>query len=319
MGLRATAILVAASACSILAASCGSSASKAGAGGSTSVRLVQNPWDASQLDVAIAQILLTEQMGMTVQVTPLTENAMWPSFVNGDQDACLEVWPSGHPSDIQTYIAPGEIQNGGNLGPVGKISWYVPTYLLTANPELENWQAYTDPNVTAAFATPETGTKGRFLSGDPSWTSYDAQIIKNLGMNLQIVYAGSEDTELQTLDEVYQRRGAILLYLWSPHAALAKYELSPVVLPPYSAKCYATAASGGVACDYPPDTLFKIFWPGLESANPRAYQFLRSFTFTTEDQITLLNLVDNQQYQINQAARWWITTHEASWKAWIPQ
>jgi glycine betaine/proline transport system substrate-binding protein len=108
------------------------------------------------------------------------------------------------------------------------------------------------------------------------------------------------------------------MYLWTPHAALAKYELSPVALPPYSSTCYAKASSGGVACDYPPDQLFKIFWPGLATANPRAYAFLKSFTYTTQDQIALLNLVDNQSYSIQQAARWWITTHD-EWKAWIPK
>src|SRR5207302_1536762 len=113
----------------------------------------------------------------------------------------------------------------GLLGPTGKISWYVPTYMLTTNPELGSWQAYKDATVAQKFATPETGTKGRFLNGDPSWTSYDKDIIKNLSLDLSEVWAGSEDAELAELDSVYNKRGAILLYLWSPHAALAKYDL----------------------------------------------------------------------------------------------
>jgi glycine betaine/proline transport system substrate-binding protein len=283
------------------------------------VKLVQSPWDASRINVAVAQILLTEQMGMTVQVTEIDEFKQWDPIAAGDEHASLEVWPSGHAQDMANYIDTGKILNGGLLGPTGKISWYVPTYMLTTKPELASWQAYKDPTTAALFATPETGTKGRFLNGDQSWTSYDADIIKNLSLDLQEVWAGSEDAELAELDTVYNKRGAILMYLWTPHAALAKYDLTPVSLPPYSDQCYSQAASGGVACDYPADRLFKIFWPGLKDANPRAYAFLQAFSYTTKDQIDLLGLVDNQKMSIDQAARSWIQSNQRVWQAWIPQ
>jgi glycine betaine/proline transport system substrate-binding protein len=138
-------------------------------------------------------------------------------------------------------------------------------------------------------------------------------------LNLQVVTAGSEEAELAELDNVYNRRGAILLYLWSPHSALAKYDLSPVALPPYSDDCYAKAADGGVDCDYPADHLFKIMWPGLKTANPRVYQFLRNVTLQTKDQIALLGSVDNQGNTIAAAARTWIDTNKPTWQTWIPQ
>ncbi len=67
---------------------------------------------------------------------------------------------------------------------------------------------------------------------------------------------------------MYNKRGSILMYLWTPHAALAKYNLSVVALPPYDANEYASAADGGVACDYPADHLFKFLWPQLKTAEP---------------------------------------------------
>lgn len=284
----------------------------------TVVRIVQNPWDASRLDATIAQIILQEQMGMTVQVTELDEYKQWDPIANGEQDVSLEVWPSGHVDDVTNYIQTNKVEDGGPLGPVGKISWYVPTYLLTAHPELGSWEAYKNAATTDMFRAPDTGTKGRFVLGDPSWTSYDAQIIKNLGLNLQVDTAGSEQAELSVLDSVYNKRGAILMYLWSPHSALAKYDLSVVQLPPYNDSCYATAAASGVNCDYPADHLFKIFNPALKTTNPRAYQFLKNFSYTTKDQIELLGAVDNQGQTKEQAARAWLAANTALWKSWIP-
>lgn len=286
----------------------------------TVVKLVQNPWDASRLDVAIADVLLTEQLGMTVEVTEIDEYTQWQYFVSGAEDACLEVWPSGHAADTAKYIDTGEVENGGLLGPVGKISWYVPTYVLTDDPGADTYAFYQNPANAAAFATPASMGKGQLLSGDPTWTSFDQDIIDSLHLDLNIVWAGTEDAELAQLASAYAQRNPILLYLWTPHAALVKYELSPVKLPPWSAACYAGIPAGTVACDYPPDPLFKILWPGLRVANPRAYQFLKSFTLTSEDQITLLNLVDNDGYSLVQAARWWVSqpANEAIWRKWIP-
>jgi glycine betaine/proline transport system substrate-binding protein len=300
-----------------VSAGCSGSSGPAAPPPPSAVRLVQNPWDASRLDAAICRILLTEQLGLTVQVTEVDEYAQWAPIASGQQDASLEVWPSGHAGDIHNYIDRGQVENGGPLGPVGKISWYVPTYLLTQNPKLADYRAYADPAVAQVFATPQTGSSGRFLSGDRTWTSYDADIIANLGLDLVVVYAGSEEAELAELDAVYKRRGYILLYLWTPHAALAKYDLTPVQLPPYTPDCYAKASQHGVACDYPPDNLFKIFSPRLRDDSPRAYALLRSFAYATKDQVQLLGLVDRNM-TIDQAARVWVDANAARWQLWVP-
>ncbi|HEY2511287.1 MAG TPA: glycine betaine ABC transporter substrate-binding protein [Polyangiaceae bacterium] len=285
----------------------------------TTIKLVKNPWDASRLDAAIAQILLTDQLHLTVTVDEIDEFAQFPAIAAGTEHASFEVWPSGHAQDIAKYVDTGQVEDGGLLGPVGKISWYIPTYLLTTNPALASYQAFKDPAITAAFATPQTGAKGQFLTGDPSWTQYDADIIRNLGLNLQVVTAGTEDAELMQLDDVYNKRGSILMYLWTPHAALAKYNLSVVALPPYDPNEYASAEDGGVACDYPPDHLFKIFWPQLKTLNPAAYRLLKNVTLTNEEQIELLGQVDNLGVDVDTAARAWVSANQSTWQAWLPQ
>jgi glycine betaine/proline transport system substrate-binding protein len=283
----------------------------------TTIKLIYNPWDASQLDAAIAQILLAK-IGVVSTLTEMDEFAQFPDIAAGNHHASFEVWPSGHAADITNYVDTGMVEDGGLLGPVGKISWYIPTYLLNTNPELASWQAYSNTANTAPFATPQTAPMGQFTSGDPTWTQYDADIIKNLGLNLVDVVTGSEDSELALLDTVYNQRGSIMMYLWTPHAALAKYDLTAVQLPPYDAAEYANAADGGVACDYPADHLFKLFWPGLKTGSPKVHQLLSNIALTNEDQIQLLAQVDNDGVSIADAAAAWIEANPAIWQSWLP-
>lgn len=281
------------------------------------IRLARNPWIGSRVNVAIASILLTEKMRIGVDILDVDENAQWAALASGDLDACLEVWPSGHRADIADYVARGRVENGGTLGPIGRIGWYVPTYLLARYPALETWDGLANPLLIAELRTPETGTSGRFLAGDPSWTQYDRDIVKNLHLDLQIVFSGSEAATLQELDAAYQRRAAILFYLWTPHAAFARYDLTEVALPPYSDACYAMAAPGGIACEYPTDFLFKAFWPGLRQTNPRAYALLSRFTYSTKDQINLAGDVYFEHKHTEDVARAWVDANEGVWRAWI--
>lgn len=284
------------------------------------LKLVSNPWSASELNVAVARILLEEQLGYQVEVIQLDESTQFPAIGGGDAHASLEVWPSGHAADKATYIDEQKVvEDGGPLGPVGKISWYVPQYVIDQHPELASWEGYQDPALASLFATAETGDKGQFLAGDPGWTQYDGDIIRNLGLDLQVVVAGSEEAVLAALDAAYSRQDPILFYFWTPHSIHARYDLTPVQLPPYSEACYAKAESGGVDCDYPPDVLYKIFWSGLKDYAPEAYTFLKNMNYSTEDQIQMIAAVELDGKSVDQAAREWINGHEATWKAWLPK
>ncbi len=292
------------------------------------IKFAENPWSASMINVQVARIILEEEMGFPVEIVTLDENAQWASLANGDLDAslevwtfsaCLEVWPSGHAENVHEYIEDqGVVENGGLLGPIGKIGWYIPTYMVEQNPALATWEGFTDSASAAQFATAETGDKGQFLAGDPSWVQYDADIINNLGMNLEVVVAGSEEAILAALDSAYSRQDPVLFYFWTPHSVHAQYDLTEVQLPEYSDECYAGADTGGVDCDYPADNLFKIFWSGLQEKAPDAYQFLKNFNYSTEDQIQMIAAVELEGKTAEEAAREWMAANESKWRGWIP-
>jgi len=283
------------------------------------IKLAENPWSGSMVDAAVAAQLLTEQMGFRAEITPIDENTQWALIAQGDLHACMEVWPSGHAMHIEDFVDKAKsVEDGGPLGPLGKIGWYVPTYLVEERPELATWEGLQNPENIALLRTAETGDQGRFLAGDPSWVQYDDQIIRNLGLDLTVVFAGSEQALLDQVSAAYANRLPILFYFWVPHSAHRKFDLTEVGLPPYSADCYAKADSGGIDCDYPTDVLFKILWPELKQRAPRAYQFLKNFHYSTADQTELIAMVDLDGKTPEAAARTWIGQHEAIWRPWIP-
>jgi glycine betaine/proline transport system substrate-binding protein len=294
-------------------------AEESDSGQKMTIKLAENPWSGSQVNVAVAKILIEEQLGYPVEIVTIDENAQWPALAGNDLQASLEVWPSGHAENVAQYIDDqGVVENLGPLGPVGEIGWFMPTYVLDDHPELATWEGFTNPENAQLFATAETGDKGQFLAGDPSWVQYDANIIENLGLDLEVVTAGSEEAILAALDSAGSRNEPVLFYFWTPHSVHARYDLTQVELPPYSEECYAKAEEGGVDCAYPSDELFKIVSADLKTDAPDVYEFLKNFNYSTQDQITMIAAVELDGKTPEEAAAAWIAENEDVWQAWLP-
>ena len=178
---------------------------------------------------------------------------MFTGLADGTVDAVLELWPSGITADEQAFLDEGTVVDIGDLGAIGKIGWFVPQYVIDEHPELATWEGFQDPANAALFATAETGDMGRFLGTDPSYSQYDEAIISNLELPFQVVFSGSEPATVAELDARFAAQEPIVMYWWTPTAAVAKYNLVNVTLPEYSEACYADPAA--IDCDYPEDVL----------------------------------------------------------------
>jgi glycine betaine/proline transport system substrate-binding protein len=280
-----------------------------------------NPWTGSAANANVAKIILEQELGYTVELVEIDEFAQFPALAAGDLDATLEVWPSGHAEDYAKYIEDpsGGVADGGKLGVVGNIGWFIPTYLLDQYPELATWEGIKGNE--QLFKTAESGDQGQLLLGDPSYTSYDEEIVKNLGLDLKVVVGGSEAALLTALDSAFARQDPLLLYFWTPHWAHEKYDLTEVELPAFDEECAKSAAEAGGAgydCDYADDILYKAFSAGFAEKAPEAFAFLSSFNYTNEHQQQIAFLVDSEGQDIATAAQTWVDENEDVWRAWLP-
>jgi glycine betaine/proline transport system substrate-binding protein len=317
MGIVAVATVLA-----VAAAGCGDDEPAPGekAGEGVTLRIAVNPWTGSAVNANVAKVLLERELGYRVELVEIDENTQFPAIASGELDASLEVWPSGHAEDINRYIEgrrggflrDGGIVDGGELGLVGNIGWWIPTYLAERRPELTRWQGLKEN---------EDLVNGEFIAGDPTFVSYDQEIIKNLGLDLQVVNTGSERALIQAIDDAVKARQPVLAYFYTPHWVHRKYDLTEVELPAFDEDCEKSARERdgeGYDCDYADDVLFKALWLGLEDKAPEAFRFLKNFNYTKEDQQEIAFLVDSEGVPMRAAAQRWIDDNPDVWRAWLP-
>src|SRR5262249_9087047 len=217
------------------------------------ITLAVNAWVGAEANANLAADLLENKLGYTVKLEKIDEFEQFPALSTDDIDATLEVWPSVHPKDYKNYIASDNgVVDEGLLGVTGQIGWWIPTYMLTDHPEFATWEGLKGNE--SLFATSETGSQGQFVDADPSFGSSDEAIMKNLGLNFKVIYAGSEAAELPALDAAYQKQKPFIFYFWTPHWVHSKYDLTQVELPPLTQACQDAAATDPTkyACAYAP-------------------------------------------------------------------
>jgi glycine betaine/proline transport system substrate-binding protein len=211
------------------------------------------------------------------------------------------------------------VVDGGLLGITGNIGWFVPSYVIDEYPEYATWEGFqSDADV---FSTADTGDKGRFLGADTTYSIFDEQIIAALGLDLEVIYSGSEDASLSALDTAVQNQDPILMYWWTPQWANTKYDLVEVELPAFDDQCADIALNDpeavGYDCDYADDVLYKAFSAQLEEKDPAAFGFLSNFEWTADDQNGVaLAIQDGAEPE--EAAQEWVDANQDVWQAWLP-
>ena len=283
----------------------------------TTITLAVNAWVGAAANAHVAKVLLEDKLGYNVELVEIDEFEQFPAIAAGDIDATLEIWPSGHAKDRKQYIDSGAgVVDGGELGVIGQIGWWVPTYMVDQDPSLATWEGLKGKE--SMFATSETGNSGQLLDGDPSFVTFDQAIADNLGLDLKVVYAGSEAAQLTALDAAYEEQDPFLFYFWTPHWAQEKYDLTMVELPEVSSECETAALEDvdAYACAYPEDDLYKAFNADLETRAPAAFALLSAMQYTNEDQNSIGLEISNGT-DGDAAAQEWLDANPDVWQPWV--
>jgi len=298
---------------SLLAAACGNNDTTGD--GTETIRIARNNWTASAIGVEIVKQLIEKQLGNPVEIVDIDESAMFAGLSSGELDANVELWPSGTSADEQAYIDDKSVVNMGELGVVGKIGWFVPQYVIDKYPSLATWEGLKDPAVAKAFATAATGANGRFLGMDPSFSQYDEQIINNLKLPFTVQYSGSEAATQAEILARLDKQEPLIMYYWTPSAAVGKYNLKNIALPKPTVDC----AKDSAKCDgdYPEDVLIKVASAKLEAKDAKVFAFFKKFALSTDDQLGFLPGVEIDKRTAADVAAEWIAANEATWSSWF--
>ncbi|MFC9685354.1 ABC transporter substrate-binding protein [Streptomyces sp. NPDC056948] len=317
MRVRTTAVIAAVSSLALLTG-CGAadmtkqSSPFANAQGAKSVTLSVQSWVGAQANVAVAQYLLENELGYRVDTVQVDEVPAWDALSQGRVDALLEDW--GHPEQEQRYVKDKKtIVPGGGLGVTGHIGWFVPTYFAKKHPDITNWKnlnKYADQ-----FRTPESGSKGQLMDGSPSYVTNDKALVKNLKLDYQVVFAGSEAAQITQMRQFAKEKKPFLTYWYSPQWLFRKVPMTEVKLPAYKEGCDADLEK--VACAYPHTPLQKYLNADFAKNGGKAAAFLKKFKWTTEDQNEVSLLIADKKLTPEEAAKKWVDSHKSTWKKWL--
>jgi glycine betaine/proline transport system substrate-binding protein len=299
-------------ACSGAKSDAGDSAAPS-AGAKGTVNLAVNPWVGYEADAAVVAYLLENKLGYQVEKKELKEEISWQGFETGEVDAILENW--GHEDLKKTYIQDKKVAvEAGSTGNKGVIGWYVPQWMADKYPDITDWKNL--GKYAGLFKTSESKGKGQLLDGDPSYVTNDEALVKNLKLNYTVVYSGSEAALIKAAQQATAQKKPLLFYFYEPQWLFAKEKYVRVKLPAYTAGCDADPKK--IACDYPDYDLDKIVSKKFAGKNNTAYQLIKNFHWTNDDQNLVSDYLTNQGMNADKAAEKWVNEHEATWKPWIP-
>lgn len=287
--------------------------SSGAAGDCGTFNIAINPWVGYEANAAVLAHVAEKELGCKVTKKELKEEVAWQGFGTGEVDAVVENW--GHDDLRKKYIDDQKTAvSAGSTGVTGQIGWYVPPWLAKEHPDILDWNNLN--KYAAQFKTSESGDKGQLLDGDPSFVTNDEALVKNLNLDFKVVYGGSETALIQAFRQAEKEKKWVIGYFYSPQWLLNEIKLEKVKLPEYTPGCDADTEK--VACDYPDYDLDKIVSKKFADANGPAYQLVKNFQWTNEDQNIVAKYIAEDKMKPEDAAKKWVEANPDKVKAWLP-
>jgi glycine betaine/proline transport system substrate-binding protein len=300
----------------VVALTAGGAGAKQAACGTVTIN--EQAWAGSSANTYVAKNVLEKSLGCKVKVTTIAEVPVYQAMADGKTDAILEDW--GHTPQWDQYVTKQKtvVREGPN-GVTGIIGWFIPTYLMKQHPEFKTWKGLKGKE--SLFKSPESGSQGMFLGGDPSYQQKDKTLITALGLNFKFVSVGAEPAQVARWSQLYKQGKPVLFYWYDPQYLNAQYKLSQVQLPARFKGCKDDEKQGGnpklYACSYPTYTLLKFFSAKFAKSGSPAVAVLKRFSWSNADQNTVAALIGGQHMDKDKAAQKWIAANQAKVNKWL--
>ncbi|MBO6815848.1 MAG: ABC transporter substrate-binding protein [Rhizobiaceae bacterium] len=283
------------------------------------IKITTHDWTGQVVNSTILGEIL-KKAGYNVEYVQADYIAQFAGLQTGDLHVATEIWETTGREAMDEALATGNVVNMGETGMQAIEEWWYPAYMEEKCPGLPDWKALND--CAAEFATPETAPLGRYLGGPVTWGGFDDERVEALGMDFEVVHAGTDAALFAELESAYQRKAPIVLWLYEPHWAPAKFEGKFIEFPPYSAECYNDPSVGinpdaAYDCGKPTGPIWKVAWAGLEEKWKGAAEIIKNYKLTNEQMGDLVSKIDLEGVSTEEAAQNWIKENESTWSAWI--
>ena len=281
------------------------------------VTLNEQAWAGSTANTYVAKNVL-ENMGCKVKLTKIAEIPVYQAMADGKTDVLLEDWQ--HVDQYKQYITKQHTAVlAGSNGVNGHIGWYIPDYLMKQHPEFATWKGLKGKE--SLFKSPESGSQGMFLGGDPGYVQKDQQLIKALGLNFKFVSVGAEPAQVARWTQLVKQKKPVILYWYTPQYLNVQYHLVEVKLPARFKGCLDDAKTGGdpkkYACAYDTYPLNKVLSAKFAKSGSPAVAVMKRFSWSNLDQNTVAKWIAGDHVNPDKAAQKWIAANQAKVNTWL--
>jgi glycine betaine/proline transport system substrate-binding protein len=261
-----------------------------------------------------------KEAGYNIEYVQADYIAQFAGLKTGDLHVAMEIWETTGREAMDEAIGTGNVVSLGETGMEAIEEWWYPAYMEERCPGLPNWEALKE--CAEAFSTPETAPLGRYLGGPVTWGGFDDERVEALELDFEVIHAGTDAALFAELEAAYQRTDPILLWIYSPHWAPAKYDGSFVEFPAYSAECYTDPSVGlnpdaAYDCGKPTGPIWKVSWAGLADKWPNAATAIENFTISNDAMGAMVTDVDLNGQTVEATVAAWMAANTSTWSAWI--
>ncbi|MCB4457365.1 ABC transporter substrate-binding protein [Leisingera sp. McT4-56] len=283
------------------------------------IKLTLHDWSGQLINTKIMGSILQEA-GYNVEYVQADYIAQFAGLKTGDLHLAMEIWETTGREALDEATASGKVINAGETGLMAIEEWWYPAYMKDRCPGLPDWQALKD--CAEEFATAETSPYGRYVGGPVTWGGFDEERVEALELEFEVVHAGTDAALFAELESAYQRQDPIMLWVYVPHWAPAKYDGEFVEFPAYSAECYSDPSVGvnpdkAYDCGKPRGPIWKAAWAGLPEKWPGAYEIIQGYSLSNEEMSAMVGKADLEGVDIDTVVSDWMAANKDRWSGWI--
>ena len=282
------------------------------------IKLTLHDWTGQYVTTTIMGEVL-KSMGYNIEYVQADYIAQLAGLESGDLHIAMEMWETTGKEALEASLMTGKTLDLGETGMFAIEEWWYPIYMKERCPGLPDWQAL---NACAEeFATPETAPKGRYLGGPVTWAGFDDERAEALGLDIEVIHAGTDAALFAELQSAYQREAPFLGWVYAPHWAPTKFEGEWIEFPSYTSECYSDPSWGinpdmAYDCGKPRGWIKKVGWLGGESIWPCAYSAVRGFHIENDAMGNMIAEIDLDGRDLNEVVAEWMDQNKDTWQSW---
>lgn len=285
------------------------------------VTITEMNWASSAVITEVAKFIMENGYGCTVQKVP---SSTTPSLVSvaetGKPDIVTELWINGAPAYNELQDA-GKITTSADvLSDGGLEGWWVPRYMVDANPELATLEGVL-ANVDLLG--------GRFHNCPDGWAckNTNADLARNFGLEeagFEIFVHGSGETLATSIGAAYENQEPWLGYYWSPDPLMAKYDMVEVDLGvPYNEEVFLCAANAECTAEgvssWPVGPVKTVVTTDFASREPAIAEFMTKMSYDNATVLDYLAWMDANKATYEEAAVYFLLNNKDLWSGWVSE